>query len=52
MIYFNEQQKKIIDKPMKWETPNFIKNWEDYFGTMSFNPKVKKQDYNNKLFNQ
>lgn len=49
----NEQAelKKIIGKPVRWETPNFLINFVDYFGVDSLRGKSKPIDYYNKLFN-
>ena len=43
-----------LKKPVLWETPNFLKNWEEYFGTMSLNvykKRDKQRNYSEKIFN-
>ena len=40
-----------IKQPIKWGTPNFIINWEDYFGVSNYKPVKKPNDYWNKVKN-
>lgn len=39
-----------VIKPVRWEMPNFLKNFQDYFGVGLPIVKNKPTDYNNKLF--
>ena len=41
--------RKIKGGAVRWDTPNFIKRFEDYFGVVMSAPK--SSNYNNKLFN-